>query len=139
MLPNEAIAKETGAWLRKVEVDLRGADLNLAADPPVLENVVFHSQQAVEKVFKAFLTWHDLPFQKTHNLRELGGQCEEVDPSLLLLKERAAPLTKYAWLYRYPGDEESPTLDEAQRALAIAREVVAAVRDRISLPPESAV
>ena len=38
----------------------------MAADPPLLEDALFHCQQAVEKVLKALLTWHDEPFRKTH-------------------------------------------------------------------------
>src|SRR5256885_948672 len=52
--------------------DLRAAALDLAADPPILDDLVFHCQQAVEKAMKAFLSWHDEPFGKTHNLETLG-------------------------------------------------------------------
>jgi HEPN domain-containing protein len=34
--------------------------------------MVFHCQQAVEKSFKASLTFHDQPFRKTHSLEEIG-------------------------------------------------------------------
>jgi hypothetical protein len=44
-------------------------------------------------------------------------------------------LTEYAWLFRYPGDPEEPTADEARSALAIAREVHEAILSRV--PPES--
>jgi hypothetical protein len=44
----------------------------LTADPPLLEDIVFHAQQAVEKCFKAFLAWNGVAFRKTHSLEELG-------------------------------------------------------------------
>ena len=37
--------------------------------------------------------------------------------------------------FRYPGDEPLPTMEEATQALALAREVVAAVQAR--LPDET--
>ena len=49
-------AADTRAWLSKAEADLRGATVDLAADPPLLEDALFHCQQAAEKALKAFLT-----------------------------------------------------------------------------------
>jgi len=45
--------------------------------------------------------------------------------------DRAVPLTAYAWMYRYPGEREGPTRDEAELALAIAREAVEAILSRL--------
>jgi len=44
-----ARAADTKAWLSKAGTDLRAATLDLAGDPPVLDDLVFHCQQAVEK------------------------------------------------------------------------------------------
>jgi HEPN domain-containing protein len=123
--------EDTRAWLIKVAGDLRGAEVDLAAIPPLLEDLAFHCQQAVEKALKAFLIWHDEPFRKTHDLRLIGGQCVAIDPTLRELVDRAAPLTDYAWEFRYPGDEAAPTLEQATEALELAREVVAAVHARL--------
>ena len=59
---------DTKAWLSRAAIDLRAAALDLAADPPVLDDLVFHCQQAVEKAMKSLLAWHDEPFGKTHHL-----------------------------------------------------------------------
>ena len=129
-----AVADETRRWLAKAERDLYAARTGMGADPPLLDDAAFHCQQAVEKVLKAFLVGHGQSFRKTHLLVEIGMQCVEVDSSLLLLVERVRPLTDYAWRFRYPGETEIPTEEEAKRALTIAEEVVAAVRDRLPLP-----
>jgi HEPN domain-containing protein len=86
---------------------------------------------AAEKAFKGFLTWHSTPFRKTHNLEELGEQCLRLDPTLELVVDKAVPLTKYAWKFRYPGESEEPSREEAQEALAIAREVYEAIVTRL--------
>lgn len=130
MPPDPALLAETGEWLRRAAQDLRAADLDLAADPPLLEDVVFHAQQAVEKALKAFLVWHGRTFRKTHSLEELGEQCLTVDEALRPLIDRAVPLTEYAWRYRYPGEAEAPSLSEARDALAIARDVFEAIGRR---------
>lgn len=48
-------AEDTRAWLLKAEDDLRGATIDLGAEPPLLGDAAFHCQQAVEKSLKAFL------------------------------------------------------------------------------------
>ena len=122
---------DTRAWLGKSEMDLRAARNGLEAIPPLLEDVLFHCQQAVEKALKGFLTWHDNPFRKTHDLAVIGQQCVELDNSLESLSHRAADLTVYAWFFRYPGGSEQPSEEEARHALALAQEVYDAIRDRL--------
>ena len=85
-------------------------------------------------MMKAFLTWHDRPFRKTHNLVELGGQCAEVGPALEPLLQRAAKLTDYATVYRYPGVTAAPTSEETAADRKLAEELVAAIVG--ALPPE---
>ena len=122
---------ETRSWLRKAARDLEKADYDLRATPPFLDEVAFHSQQAVEKAMKGFLLWHQVPFRKTHSLEQLGEQSLAVDSSLRPLVDRAVPLTEYAWKFRYPGKPESPSREEAEEALATAREVYAAVLEKL--------
>ena len=59
-----ACAAEVHAWLTKVSADLRAAEHDLAADPPLLEDSLFHCQQAAEKTLKAFLTSRNTKFSQ---------------------------------------------------------------------------
>ena len=130
MQPDQA--EEVRAWLQKAALDLRGGDVDLAASPPLIEDALFHCQQAAEKAMKAFLTAHDRPFRKTHDLDELGRACEAVDATLSTVLALARDLTVFAWEFRYPGGEAAtPSEDEARRTLAIAREVFQSVLARI--------
>lgn len=105
---------------------------DLAAPEPLTGDAAFHAQQAVETSPKAFLTWHSRPFGKTHNLVEIGAACCAIDPSLDPLPCRAAPLTEYAWRYRYPGEPIEPEPPEkVEAALVLAREVLDAILDRL--------
>ena len=126
---------EVKAWLTRVSRDLRAADNAMTAVPSLYDAVVFHSQQAAEKALKAFLTWHDAEFRRTHDLAQIGLQCVQIDPTLEDTCRRADNLSVFAWLYRYPGDEEEPPLEVAEEALVMAREVFEAVLARI--PPEA--
>ena len=120
---DHAKVAETRAWLSKAALDLRAAEHERTAIPPLTGDMVFHAQQLVEKSLKAFLSWHDRPFRKTHSLVELGQQCTQLHPDLETILQEAAPLTEYAWKFRYPGEEEEPALQEADAALAKARRV----------------
>jgi HEPN domain-containing protein len=105
----------------------------LAAEPPDPEGGLFHTQQAAEKALKGFLTWHDVPFRRVHELDELGEQCVGIDSSLAELMSRADALTKYAWRFRYPDAPHEPTLDEGRTAFNLAREVMDAILVRLPL------
>ena len=73
-MPHDAVrAADARAWLEKADLDLRSARADLVASPPISADALFHCQQSSEKALKAFLTWHDRPFRKTHDLVELGG------------------------------------------------------------------
>jgi HEPN domain-containing protein len=122
---------ETRSWLVKASEDLRAAEFELTAQPPLTADIVFHAQQAVEKAIKGFLSWHDRTFRKTHNLVEIGEAAASVDPALEPVLRRSAPLTEYAWRFRYPGDLAEPPVEEAREALAVARQVVESLLARL--------
>ena len=95
MRPEEARLQDVQAWLSKAELDLKAAAHDISAPAGALwGDVMFHAQQAAEKAMKAFLAWHDVPFRRTHNLEELGQQCEALDATLGSIADEAAPLTE---------------------------------------------
>lgn len=131
MPPDAALLADVRAWLTKAAADLRAGHHDLLAAPPLFEDVLFHCQQACEKALKGFLAFHDEPFRKTHHIEEVGHQCLRLDASLAETIDRAAPLSEYAWRYRYPGDFGEPSPEEAEQALAIAGEVLNAIVGRL--------
>ena len=130
-MPDER-RRETAAWLRKADDDVRTARVVMAATPPLIEAALFHCQQAAEKAMKAFLTAHDTPFRRTHDLDELGMACERLDASLGGVTGPARDLTVFAWAFRYPGEGEAPPPAEAEAAVALAEALLAAVRARLA-------
>jgi len=131
---DDARGEDVRAWLTKAAGDLRAAAHSLSADPPITFDVAFHCQQACEKALKAFLTWHDRPFRKTHSLEETGEACLAIDATLRQVIDGAVPLSEYAWRFRYPGEANDPLPEEAEAALAIARDLFDAIISRL---PES--
>lgn len=133
MQPDPIREAEARAWLARAAEDLRAAEWELKADPPLVVDILFHAQQLAEKSLKAFLARNDTPFRKTRDLGELGRQCIALDGELEALCRRAGPLTVYAWIFRYPGEPGEPSRTDAVDALKIAREVLAAMRVRMNL------
>ncbi|HLH18242.1 MAG TPA: HEPN domain-containing protein [Bryobacteraceae bacterium] len=134
MRPDPERLADTESWLRKAASDLRCAGIDLEATPPATEDAVFHCQQAVEKALKAFLVWHDAPFAKTHDLGKLGASAVQFDATLEPLVDRVVDLSKYAWMFRYPGDPVEPTLEETEEVLRRALSVVDELKKRITEP-----
>ncbi|MDR3719628.1 MAG: HEPN domain-containing protein [Bryobacteraceae bacterium] len=97
MTPEESRRDEADRWLSQARKDLNAARL-LACEEP--SRSVFHSQQAAEKAAKAFLTFSDVTFRKTHDLNELGRQCADLNPALTPVFREASDLTDYAVVFR---------------------------------------
>ena len=129
------IVEEVRSWLGKARADLRAAEVDIGASPPLIGDAFFHCQQAVERPLKAFLAAHEVPFRKTHDLDELAIACGRIDPGLDREADAARELTAFAWEFRYPGESEEPSRQEAEEALVIAGRVFQAVLRR--LPTEA--
>jgi len=79
MTPHEWLLDETRRWVQRAQDDTRAAEICAAALPGT---ALFHCQQAAEKYLKAYLTWNQQAFRKTHLLAELAAACALIDPSL---------------------------------------------------------
>jgi HEPN domain-containing protein len=128
MTPDELPRREAAKWLRQAAKDRNAARVLVEAEP---SRSVFHSQQAAEKAVKAFLTFHQIPFRKTHDLADLGSQCATADSSLERILREVADLTDYASAFRYPDAPYEPDADEAARTLATATKLCDEIRRRL--------
>ena len=91
MTPSEARARESREWLAKADEDLGSARVLIGSGH--IANALFFCQQAAEKSLKAFLTWHEQAFRRTHDLEELGEACRAIDGTLAALLEQADVLS----------------------------------------------
>lgn len=131
-MPHDPVKiEETQSWFKKAQDDLRAGSVDMEAEPPLIEDALFHCQQAVEKAMKGFLTWHDQPFRKTHSLTELGVVCSKLDSSLENTLRKTTGLSEYATVYRYPGEAVPPSEGEAAGARELAEEVLSQLLARL--------
>jgi len=107
----------TVQWVTKAEEDLRLArhGLKMGGDCP-FGLICFHAQQVAEKYIKAVLTYHQIQFRKSHDLKELArllpkGISPGVGGRIL------AELSEHGVRPRYPYIGEPETRTSALRSL----------------------
>ncbi len=128
---NEAKRKEINQWLIKSMHDLGSARRLLEGEEKYLDNAVYHCQQAAEKAIKAFLTYKDIVFEKTHNPIALLSLCLPSESSFAQFKKETEILTPYATEFRYPGDVLEPDMSEVKQALEMSESIVNFIIDLI--------
>jgi len=110
--------RASGQWLESAEMDLGSIDQILQREDltPVAG---FHSQQCVEKCFKAVLEEYTQKVPREHSTLKLYGLARELI-SLEVDKEILTDLDNLYIESRYPGElgllpNGKPTRDDAQR------------------------
>lgn len=119
-------------WLLKAEHDLLSAIKLIQGEAPLTDTAIFHTQQCAEKIFKAFLSFHDREIVKTHHLKSLLEQCIVIDPSFQSLTLEANYLSPFATLFRYPDETLFPDKEDVETAIEKARTIFSFVKDKIS-------
>jgi HEPN domain-containing protein len=84
----------------------------------------FHAQQAVEKMIKAVLAWHEVPYERTHNIAYLVTLLEGApDIAVPPNGEELPTLTPWAAEFRY-DDLPDAGLDRRE-TLSVVEEIKA--------------
>ncbi len=112
----------TRKWVMKARRDLLSAKKLARGKDSYLDTAIYHCQQTAEKVIKGWLVYHDLSFEKTHDLRLLVTMASEVEPKFTSWFDVAEQVSPYATAYRYPGETLEPTEEEYLQAYKAASE-----------------
>jgi len=124
-------------WIQKAEVDIKTANILIESEDSPTESICFHAQQAVEKFFKAYLTYMDIRAGKTHDITALLEMCIEKNREFKNLDtEKLGNLTFYAVDVRYPETLYTPSLEEAREALELAEKVRVFVLKKLGRPQD---
>ncbi len=116
----------TQQWLNYAETDLKTCEEILSND--FLTNVVaFHSQQVVEKCFKAIIEENNLQLPRIHSLSRLYGTVQNI----IIFEVNQEMLQKSDTVYttsRYPSDlglipEGKPSIKLAQQLYEFAKNI----------------
>lgn len=132
-MPEPEVVVVAREWLEFAEQDQRLARAgNGQRELFYPRQVCFEAQQAVEKAIKALCVLHEVDFPFTHDLVKLMQLLADVEA----VHAPAADLewlTQWATSARYPGGTEASWAD-AERAVAIADDVVTAARATLPAP-----
>ena len=122
-------------WLAQAESDLAFAEL--ASREAFFSYACFHGQQAAEKALKAFLYARGAEQVLGHSVADLAAECAKLDETFIPLTPLAAPLDQFYLPTRYPNTlpggipAHAFARPDAERALTMARAVIAAVKRRL--------
>lgn len=120
-------------WIKKAENDLQNAEI-LLKEGGTIDAVCFHSQQAVEKYLKAFLSFHQLPIRKIHSLVALAKQAAQKEPSLLDFMKEYKTLEAYYIESRYPPETRVYQHKEGEKAYHLANEIIESIKNLLRSP-----
>jgi HEPN domain-containing protein len=124
----------TQEWVDKAEGDFSTAGRELRArKDPNYDSVCFHSQQCVEKYFKAYLQDAGVAFAKTHDLVVLLDLLLPMEPSWDGFRLRLRSLTTAAVEIRYPG--KSADKLNAKEMYKICQEMRDLVQKSLGITP----
>jgi HEPN domain-containing protein len=125
-------------WIGKANADLEAAEQLLPTAQGrsgLREIVAFHCQQAVEKYLKAFLTYHQIDFPKTHSIRRLLRLAGRVNKEIPEALRDAAWLTPFGVEARYPDDAAEILPGGETKAVETARAARDVVLRLLNLKP----
>jgi HEPN domain-containing protein len=108
-------------WLSMAEDDMKVAESTFNDTEPVYWIAAFHAQQSAEKFLKSLLIYHNVEFEKTHDINYLLQLCMDFHPDIEKFREQASKLTDYAVESRYPFPKTEPSKNETREAIETAQ------------------
>jgi len=119
-------------WIEKAEGDFATAQREWRARRNRNQDAVcFHAKQCIEKYLKALLQKDKAPFTKTHDLAILGKACAAKHPLLAPRIADLDALSRFAVLFRYPG--ESAARQDAATAVRLMKAYRLSLRQELGL------
>jgi HEPN domain-containing protein len=123
-------------WLKYALDDLSSAEALLKAG--IFNMACFHSQQVVEKLYKAFIASHEQVIPRTHNLIRLNAICEELNNGNLGVEDEWLLFLNDVYIdSRYPADfgvlpNGQPNKKDALKAFDHAKAIDAIIRPMLT-------
>jgi len=120
---------------KKAKSDFKAAknllqDFNRGDSELDMEIIMFHLQQASEKLLKSLLAYNKIHITKTHNIEFLIERCVEEQILLIDNIEALVPLSEYATEGRYAIIHDD--MEDADRYIEILEKLFCFVDSKIS-------
>lgn len=126
-MPEPNYSTGVSHWLQRAQDDVRWAQVSFKDE--IYYGACFVSQQAIEKVLKAFLLQHNQKFPKIHDLPTLLQAAAKHDKTLLKFLDKVIAVNDYYTNARYPDLFEFQHYSKAQakEACVFAEEIVLSI------------
>ena len=124
--------KLINSWLEKADEDLKYAKVSLEENLEFYPQICFLLHQAVEKYLKSYIIASELDFQKTHDLGRLVKICGQKDNEFNQYFDKIADLNTYYIETRYPDFEVLVNKSQTEKALSLAEQISAFVKQKIA-------
>ena len=118
---NDELKQYVLQWIEKADEDRLFVHQLFEADSIARGTIGFHCQQAAEKYLKAFLIFHGIEPERTHNLEFLLARCSDIDTIFSAID--LLNLTDYGVEARYPGDFLEPTVGEIKELIQVVDQI----------------
>jgi len=118
---NDELKQYVLQWIEKADEDSLVVHQLFEADSIARSTIGFHCQQAAEKYLKAFLIFHGIEPERTHNLEFLLARCSDIDTIFSAID--LLNLTDYGVEARYPGDFLEPTVGEIKELIQVVDQI----------------
>ena len=120
-------------WILKAEEDFTACKALLNIESPPFSVICYHAQQTIEKYIKAYLTFKEIEFRKTHDIIILLDEyCIPVCDEFNGIKEDAIILSDYSVNTRYPGNYFPLNQNDAFEAYNAACKIKSFISSKIS-------
>ncbi len=117
-------------WIIKAQNDLETAQILFKEKGPT-DTFCFHCHQSVEKYLKAFLVYHQIEFEKIHDIWLLAKECSKKEKEILKFKKELKILNAYYIECRYPPEIIDYPWLECKKVLKITEEITKFISDKI--------
>ena len=107
-------------WLEKARHDLNTAKVVAEHLPDYDDTIAFHCQQAIEKLFKAYLIYLNVEFKPVHDLGYLLNLIGSKVNFLDSFYDRVDKVSRYAVQIRYPDTMLKLSKDQIKDAIYLA-------------------
>lgn len=121
--PSRLPSDDPREWLNRARSDLALA--RRRSQDVYLEDLCFHAQQAAEKAIKAILIHQQVEFPYIHDIGQLLREVARTGITVTEDLREVETLTRFAVISRYPGLGEPPRVRDHEKAVQLARDVVA--------------
>ncbi len=110
-------------WVGKADEDLLSLEALLKHQEGSPSTACFLAQQAIEKLLKSILVFHNAELEKIHDLVVLTNKVKAYEPEIYKFIDQLKTITGYYIETRYPADRPEFTWEQSKESFEVANKI----------------